>query len=55
MKKYIVLTERYCSDLEKRVNSKINEGYFPIGGISTCGDSSERYYFQAMIYVGEEK
>ena len=55
MKKYIVVSAHYDYDLENKVNSYINGGYYPIGGVSVFHKTTEYYYHQAMIYVGEEK
>ncbi len=44
-KQYIILLATFISDLEKKVNAKILEGYLPHGGIFRFQD----FLCQAMI------
>jgi len=50
MEKYIIVHWNYdpmtTGSLEERVNEKINEGYFPIGGVTI---SDRGVFYQAMI------
>ena len=53
MKKYIIVSgnEANPDELEKRVNSKINEGYTPLGGVAVrLSSGSGAVYLQAMVY-----
>ena len=45
---YIILTNKYKSELRNDVLQKISEGYEPIGGVS-ISDDSECCFAQAMI------
>ena len=53
--KYKLIEESYAIDLEREVNSAIEQGWKPIGGV--CCDTSygsTLYYYQAMTLGGEE-
>lgn len=51
---YLVLREIYLDDLVEAVNKHIQDGWKPLGGISSCrdkqfGGSAEISYTQALI------
>ena len=47
MKKYIVVGASFVYDLEQSVNKMLNNGWVPVGGVST----SENSYCQAMMHA----
>lgn len=51
MDSYIIVREISVLELEKVVNSKLANGYDPIGGVTYNGT----VYLQAMILQPEEK
>ena len=55
--KYKLIEELYPVDLEREVNTAIEQGWKPIGGVC-CGCDisygSTLYYYQAMTLGGEE-
>lgn len=48
---YIILKSYESGKLEEKVQSKLNQGYIPFGGLSVVysGEPNEFFYCQAMI------
>ena len=46
---YIVVTESFARDLEKKVMTKIEAGFVPLGGIAILGSGQNVKFLQAMV------
>jgi len=53
---YLILEDKSASELERKVAEHIDNGWYPLGGVSMCSDETANcfYYAQAMVEYKEE-